>query len=170
MYIVGKNMPGYLPESEPYAIEDLTSAFRALSDEIMYDWESHEDGCEEGDDCPVCGEYADAHGDASIPLEGGTTLHADSCAYWVTVAEPLSDGAARRIASDWHGGQASALYMLASTGATTDPRYSVDDLLAEVECAASDATEGTAELDMLAEYVRTVGPRGPVADWANLWA
>ncbi len=33
---------------------------------------------------------------------------------------PLTDGHVRRIASEWHDGQASALYALASTGTITD--------------------------------------------------
>lgn len=90
----------------------------------------------------------------------------------------INDGQARRIASEFHGGQGSALYMLASTGATRDGRFTFGDTLRAVErellphrVADYDAMwPGTgAELRALYAYVREAGPRGPVPNWADVW-
>ena len=39
----------------------------------------------------------------------------------------ISDAWARRTAAEWHGGQGSALYLLASSGATHDARHDLGD-------------------------------------------
>jgi acyl-coenzyme A synthetase/AMP-(fatty) acid ligase len=90
---------------------------------------------------------------------------------------PISDLQARVIASQWHGGQSSALYSLASCGATVsraddwEDESPTDRLLSEI------AQEGLStlgmlpeqeELQALASYVECVGPRGPVEGWSDL--
>ena len=83
----------------------------------------------------------------------------------------ISDAWARRTAAEWHGGQGSALYLLASSGATHDPRHGWDDVLAAI-AAAADGRQLTAaarrDLADLAAYVTGVGPRGPQDGWAAL--
>lgn len=70
-----------------------------------------------------------------------------------------TDGEARVVASQWHGGQVSALYSLASCGAIRD------------DCADEIAFEfyktGARELLALLAYVKAAGERGPVKGWAT---
>ena len=165
IWITGKNMPGYLPETDPWPSESESAARADLVQDLEYDWDSHAQGdCPE--DCEVCGEYLQAH----TELHNGTqTVYVDGLVYWIVQAEPLTDGQARRIASDWHGGQWSKLYSLASTGSTEDDNGSTDALLGEIDRELGNATEGQAELAQLGDYVRQAGARGPVPGWANLW-
>lgn len=77
----------------------------------------------------------------------------------------ISHGQARVIASEWHGGQASPLYALASSGAVD-----LDRVVTEVDMclAAADSAEDM-RLRALRRYVRTCGSRGPVRGWSDLW-
>ena len=86
-------------------------------------------------------------------------------------ATKISDGKARRIASEWHDGQWSALYMFASTGATEGPRYDVDGVLSAIERSYPYATDtlGRQELAELEAYVTAVGNRGTVTNWSKGW-
>ena len=86
----------------------------------------------------------------------------------------ISDAWARRTAAEWHGGQSSALYMLASSGATHDAWHGLDDLLDEITAGSghvdADLLTG-GDLGALADlcaYVTAVGPRGPQQGWAAL--
>ncbi|MCE0540411.1 hypothetical protein LWF15_33450 [Kineosporia rhizophila] len=94
---------------------------------------------------------------------------------------PIDDTGARFLASRWHNGQSSALYALASSGATY-PRsgppgqdgepHSIRGLCDEIERELSCfpvPSQSTAELRALRIYVEHVGPRGPVEGWARLW-
>ncbi|GAA1029199.1 hypothetical protein GCM10009565_59170 [Amycolatopsis albidoflavus] len=78
----------------------------------------------------------------------------------------ITDGQARRIASDWHGGMSSALYSLASSGA-----IDLDRLRDEIsrELRQLDVGEVRRELLALDKYVRTAGARPPRAGWSRLW-
>ncbi|SDM98584.1 hypothetical protein SAMN04488074_1312 [Lentzea albidocapillata subsp. violacea] len=78
----------------------------------------------------------------------------------------ISDGLARRIASDWHGGMSSALYSLASSGAV-DLDRARDEISCELQ--SLDAGEIRRELLALDKYVRTAGERTAVAEWFRLW-
>ena len=89
----------------------------------------------------------------------------------------ISDAWARRTAAEWHGGQASALYMLASSGATHDARHGLDTLLDEIDNDRRNAellqggVRGAGqgrELGDLLAYVTAVGARGPQQGWADL--
>lgn len=80
----------------------------------------------------------------------------------------ITDGQARKIASEWHGGQSSPLYSLASTGAINLP-----DVLHEimVDAAAVGPENSPGQLDALValdDYVHTVGARGPVTGWSDI--
>ena len=89
----------------------------------------------------------------------------------------LSDVEARRIASEWHGGVGSALYVLASTGAIVDgvsgeiyrnilderSRIGTDD-----PDPSREDHQGLWDLEGLRSYVRESGRRGPVEGWGNL--
>jgi hypothetical protein len=76
----------------------------------------------------------------------------------------LTDLEARKIADAWHGGQASPLYALTSTGAL------VKGVHAEIsDCALlTDDPDGWDELGMLLTYVKAHYPRGPVDGWSDL--
>ncbi|SEP50638.1 hypothetical protein SAMN04489732_114225 [Amycolatopsis saalfeldensis] len=78
----------------------------------------------------------------------------------------ISDGQARRIASDWHGGMSSALYSLASSGAI-DLDHARDEISRELQ--SLDVGEVRRELLALDKYVRTAGERTAVAEWFRLW-
>ena len=71
----------------------------------------------------------------------------------------IDDVTARLIASQWHGGQATALCSFATTGAITE------DLLDEIESETETESE---ELAALHEYVEYHSIRGPVAGWSRL--
>lgn len=83
-----------------------------------------------------------------------------------TVTVMISDGQARRIASDWHGGMSSALYSLASSGAIDLDR--VRDEISR-ELWQLDVGEVRRELLALDKYARTTGARPPQAGWSHLW-
>jgi hypothetical protein len=70
---------------------------------------------------------------------------------------------ARRIASEWHNGQSTALYALASTGAIQWP---VDE---ELKLCQAHAPKGKPwiELAKLRGYVRFSGERGPIEGWSR---
>lgn len=92
-------------------------------------------------------------------------------AYAVTreeeTGEPLPDVYARVIAAVWHGGQSSALYALASTGAILTATDDDDrDTLGELSELISETDED--ELRTLRSYVERVGTRGPVEGWDSL--
>lgn len=78
----------------------------------------------------------------------------------------ICDGQARRIASEWHGGQSSALYSLASSGA-----ISLDRVRDEIsrELMKLDVGEARRELLALDKYTQKTGERAAVAEWFRLW-
>jgi hypothetical protein len=78
----------------------------------------------------------------------------------------ISDGQARRIASDWHGGMSSALYSLASSGAIALGRVR-DEISRELR--QLDVGEVRRELLALDKYVRTAGERPTQTGWSRLW-
>lgn len=78
----------------------------------------------------------------------------------------ISDGQARRIASEWHGGMSSALYSLASSGAIDLDR--VRDEISR-ELWKLDVGEVRRELLALDKYVRTAGARPAQSGWSRLW-
>jgi len=79
----------------------------------------------------------------------------------------ISDAQARTIAADWHGGQASALYSLASSGAITDPAGTKFEISRDVR--SLDTGRARRPLLALYKYVEHHGERGPVEGWAQLW-
>jgi DNA-binding PadR family transcriptional regulator len=78
----------------------------------------------------------------------------------------ISDGQARRIASEWHGGMSSALYALTSCGAI-DLDRARDEITREL--LKLEVGEVRRELLALDKYVRTAGERTAVAEWFRLW-
>lgn len=78
----------------------------------------------------------------------------------------ISDGQARRIASDWHGGMSSALYSLASSGAI-DLDRARDEISRELW--KLDVGEVRRQLLALDKYVRTAGARPTQSGWFRLW-
>ncbi len=78
----------------------------------------------------------------------------------------ITDLTARRLASNWHDGQFSALYALLSTGA-------IDHDAAEKELnnaiyINSNEPDNVAELVALRHYVYVKGNRGPQKGWGCL--
>lgn len=85
---------------------------------------------------------------------------------------PITDGQARVIASQWHGGQFSALYTFASSGATVlwDDDWQSEDPLARIRGEITqDLNPEHPELEALLAYVERVGARSPVEGWSTLW-
>lgn len=82
------------------------------------------------------------------------------------VAAMISDGQARRIASEWHGGMSTALYSFGSSGAIDLDR--VRDEISR-ELWRLDVGEVRRELLALDKYVRTAGMRPVQAGWSRLW-
>lgn len=80
--------------------------------------------------------------------------------------EHITDGEARVIASQWHGGQSSALCTLATTGGV---RYGevLDEIWGELN--RDQESVDRQALEALMAYVFSVGPRGSVAGWSKLW-
>lgn len=78
---------------------------------------------------------------------------------------PIDHATARCIASQLHGGQASALYALTSSGAIAD------DLRRELDSWRRDETPVEVEpwLDALDEYLGSRDDEGPIDGWHNLW-
>lgn len=81
--------------------------------------------------------------------------------------DTMHDIRAQAIASAWHGGGGSALYMFASTGA-----IHLADMLAEIDQNRRVITKtmpknqtDLADFDALARYIVDAGERGPIADW-----
>jgi hypothetical protein len=75
--------------------------------------------------------------------------------------------AARMIASQFHGGQASALYCLASTGAIDLERLRNEYIA--IHADPNICEDDKRKLDHLGSYVLDHGIRGPVEGWSRLW-
>lgn len=84
----------------------------------------------------------------------------------------LTDTQARKIASEWHGGQFTALYALSSSGAIDHNQEALDPkaspILAEITDCKPEDDQSTGDLIGLLAYVIQNGPRGPVAGWSKL--
>lgn len=78
----------------------------------------------------------------------------------------ISDGRARRIASEWHDGQRSPLYSFVSTGAIT-----VHDAVKEIHHNLRLVVDRALriELQELVAYVSENGDRSPVEGWSRIW-
>lgn len=78
----------------------------------------------------------------------------------------ITDLQAKVIANAWHGGQASALYSLTSTG-----NLNGGDLFGEIGGSATvriNHPDFPADLNALYAYVQAYSPRGPVDGWSDL--
>lgn len=77
----------------------------------------------------------------------------------------ISDGQARCIAADWHGGMCSALYSLASSGA-----IDLDGVRREIsrELWKLDVGEVRRPLLALDKYVRQAGERPAQTGWSHM--
>lgn len=100
--------------------------------------------------------YYDTH-DTSDEMENGE---------WVD-PKMINDGQARRIAMVWHGGQWSNLYSFGSSGAIVD----LEMLRREITAELVTLPVGIERRELLAldKYVRTVGNRGAMPGWSDLW-
>lgn len=80
----------------------------------------------------------------------------------------ISHEKARRIAYDWHGGQSSPLYALASSGLVRDPLA----VFAEIkDCKAYGLGSNLRELDQLERYLEYhLVPTAPGARWGHYHA
>jgi hypothetical protein len=76
----------------------------------------------------------------------------------------IDDLTAKVIASQWHSGQTSALYALASSGAIVH-----NDVWGEVHDSYNTASaEDRKALDFLGTYLLLAGVRGPLSSWDDL--
>ncbi|MFD9813958.1 hypothetical protein [Streptomyces sp. NPDC059080] len=86
--------------------------------------------------------------------------------------EIISDLDARRIASEWHGGQATALYSLTSCGAILPGLGGEIDrelrFLLDGGAMTQDERDGVAELNRLKRYAQCHGERGARDEWTEL--
>lgn len=78
----------------------------------------------------------------------------------------IDPGTARRIASQLHGGQNTALYSLASCGAIDPDRLSAE--LVELDIADDTPPQVRGWLSMLSSYAMSREDKGPVAGWYRL--
>jgi len=103
----------------------------------------------------------------SVPDEGGRL--APPMAGEDRLAALPDDGTVRRVASEWHGGQWSALYALASSGAILEG--AAGELRRELALVnpGADAADD-AELAGVLAYLDHHGARGPVDGWHQLWS
>lgn len=83
----------------------------------------------------------------------------------------ITDGKARRIASEWHSGLSSALYKFTSTGAIVlGLWHDIADCQADAYVHRSHYTDqDRADLAALYSYADSAGERGPQCGWAELW-
>lgn len=88
----------------------------------------------------------------------------------------ISDGKARRIASEWHGGQTTALLSFSTTGMiddrVTDEVQTEIDLLQASErpdCTEAERVQYLSELADLQHYLWDAGHRTPVDGWSRVW-
>jgi hypothetical protein len=176
---VGWNLPGYLPDTEPSTFtrfDDtksyLISELLAAADSVASWNEPHE--CDDipcpsyGDECPndLANSLSLAAEDLNLangPAWGGIVA---GYSWWIKpcVEFDCVGGLIRRIASEWHGGQSSALYALASSGAIG--RGAADEAAKALqEAEEADRTD----LDLLVAYVAAVKERRPVPGWSLGW-
>lgn len=94
----------------------------------------------------------------------------------------IDNAKARLIASEWHDGQHSALYALASTGAILlgDPDVAQeirtlvdtlppDDAHIRWPAAVNGSRRHRFRLQQLLRYVEAHGARGPQENWIGVW-
>lgn len=123
-----------------------------------------------------CRQFADAYSEHCDQYERGEigmrTNVRDAYKTWnltggleLDYSRIIGDGHARRIASEWHGGQWSALYSLASCGCITEG--TATEIRRERQKFAAGCP---AELDALLVYVLYAGERGPVNRWSDYWS
>jgi hypothetical protein len=79
----------------------------------------------------------------------------------------IPDDAARMIASQYHGGQTSAFYALASSGAINLERLRQEYI--RIYTDPHTAQDDRRKLDHLGTYVLAHGNRGRLAGWSRLW-
>lgn len=82
----------------------------------------------------------------------------------------ITDVEARRIASDWHGGGGSALYVLTSTGAIVlnDQGMEWLNVKEEIQACLDSTYSDQSRLEWLLKYVEKHGSRGLVVGWGQL--
>jgi hypothetical protein len=89
----------------------------------------------------------------------------------------ITDGQARRIAGEWHGGMSSDMYSFVSQGRITDGTQ--DEVEAEVRHFRTQpldlresvaVVEALRDLTALLTYLEDSGHRTPVAGWSNRWS
>ncbi|MET9019230.1 hypothetical protein ABZV93_04545 [Actinopolymorpha sp. NPDC004070] len=78
----------------------------------------------------------------------------------------LTDGQARRIAAEWHGGQWTAMYSLASAGYLDRDRLHAE-IASELRIVPTE--QGRQELLALDAYVRHRTDTSTVPGWPLLW-
>lgn len=69
-------------------------------------------------------------------------------------------------AADWHGGQASALYALASSGAIVAGVEG--EIRRAMDASGVNVSTARVHLSRLLAYVESNGERGPQAGWSEL--
>lgn len=82
-YTIGWNMPGYLPEMEPYTVDTADEAKRAMIDELL----RHADQVDEGDH-NIADELSHIAEDLNLcDVSQGWSETIDNLHYWITRTE-----------------------------------------------------------------------------------
>lgn len=83
-YTLGWNMPGYLPEMDPYEIEGADAAKRAMIDELERD----ADNADAGDEHERANELSALAEDLNLSdVSDGWSATVGNLAYWITPTE-----------------------------------------------------------------------------------
>lgn len=89
----------------------------------------------------------------------------------------ITDGQARRIAGEWHGGMSSALYSFVSTGTITDRAIlEVDAEIRHLRSQQEDlqrsmySRQSMRDLKALQAYLEAHGERLTQPDWHRHWS
>jgi hypothetical protein len=85
-WAVGKNMPGYLPETEPRTARTLQDAQSVLLADIEFDWDQHQMVCDHTQLCDLCDEYQWGHED--VEQQGKTSVSIGNMHYWILLVVP----------------------------------------------------------------------------------
>ncbi len=88
-YVVGHNMPGYLPESDPWITDDWGTARAALKEDMERHADSLADFEEDGDELTDLERAIDDLGTAPAGTEWGWTV--GNTAYWLSLTDESPD-------------------------------------------------------------------------------
>lgn len=83
----------------------------------------------------------------------------------------LTYGQARRILAEWHGGQASPVYAVMSSGSMRYRSEAIDELMTTLSAQPLTDTQNIRELDAVIVWLQFRATLGAVPrdEWVNAW-